>query len=264
MLVRVQQLNNTAKANTIINAFAPKHIVRVSATATQNNRFEYFEIDETDVINEGLITRAIYVNEGVEDGMEIKDDYDCLLELADQKRKAISERYKQTVTGKVIRPLVLIQFPNGQPDTIEVVEKKLFAMGYTYDNGMVSKWMSEDKRDLPKNLTDNDGIPVFLLMKQAISTGWDCPRAKILVKLREGMSENFQIQTIGRIRRMPEAKHYEDDLLDFCYVYTFDEKFKAGMLQEEDRAYITRRLFLKDKCKTFQLEKEVQNLQYEV
>ena len=137
-------------------------------------------------------------------------------------------------------------------------------MGYTYDNGMVSKWMSEDKRDLPKNLTDNDGIPVFLLMKQAISTGWDCPRAKILVKLREGMSENFQIQTIGRIRRMPEAKHYEDDLLDFCYVYTFDEKFKAGMLQEEDRAYITRRLFLKDKCKTFQLEKEVQNLQYEV
>ena len=144
------------------------------------------------------------------------------------------------------------------------VEKKLFDMGYTYDNGMVSKWMSEDKRDLPKNLTDNDGIPVFLLMKQAISTGWDCPRAKILVKLREGMSENFQIQTIGRIRRMPEAKHYEDDLLDFCYVYTFDEKFKAGMLQEEDRAYITRRLFLKDKCKTFQLEKEVQNLQYEV
>ena len=27
---------------------------------------------------------------------------------------------------------------------------------------------------------------------------------------------------------MPEAAHYEDDLLDFCYVYTFDEKYKAG------------------------------------
>ena len=40
--------------------------------------------------------------------------------------------------------------------------------------------MSEDKKDLPDNLTQNDGIPVFLLMKQAISTGWDCPRAKIL------------------------------------------------------------------------------------
>lgn len=34
--------------------------------------------------------------------------------------------------------------------------------------------MSEDKKDLPDNLTENDAIPVFLLMKQAISTGWDC------------------------------------------------------------------------------------------
>ncbi len=262
VIIDEEHSNKTAKANTIINAFSPKHIIRVSATASQNNRFEYFEIDETDVINEGLITEAIYVNEGVVDGMEIKDDYDCLIELADQKRKAIAERYKQVVKDKVIRPLVLIQFPNGQPETIEAVEKKLSAMGYTYENGMVSKWMSEDKRDLPQNLTDNDGIPVFLLMKQAISTGWDCPRAKILVKLREGMSENFQIQTIGRIRRMPEAKHYEDDLLDFCYVYTFDEKFKAGMLQEEDRAYIPIRLFLKEKCKAFRLEKELQNWQY--
>ncbi len=192
--------------------------------------------------------------------MEVDDDYDFLLELADNKRKTIAERYKQI--GKTIRPLVLIQFPSGHPETIAAVEKKLEAMGYTYDNGMASKWMSEDKRDLPDNLTDNDGIPVFLLMKQAISTGWDCPRAKILVKLREGMSESFEIQTIGRIRRMPEAKHYEDDLLDFCYVYTFDEKYKAGLLASVDKAYETRRLFLKEKCKTFTLEKQLRNLDY--
>lgn len=116
-------------------------------------------------------------------------------------------------------------------------------MGYTYDNGMVSIWMSEDKKDLTDNLTDNDGTPVFLLMKQAISTGQDCPRAKILVKLREGMNEQFEIQTIGRIRRMPEARHYDDDLLDFCYVYTFDETYKAGLLSNMDKAYETRRLF---------------------
>ena len=155
---------------------------------------------------------------------------------------------------------MLIQFPNEQPETIAAVEQKLESMGYTYDNGMVSKWMSEDKKDLPDNLSENDAIPVFLLMKQAISTGWDCPRAKILVKLREGMSESFEIQTIGRIRRMPEAKHYEDDLLDFCYVYTFDEKYKAGLLSNIDKAYETRRLFLKEKCKTFTLEKEIRDL----
>lgn len=261
VIIDEEHSNNTAKAKTIIDAFSAKNIIRVSATAIENKRYEYFEIDEVDVIGEGLITKALYVNEGLTDGMEVADDYDCLLNLADIKRKDIAARYKEI--GKTIRPLVLIQFPNGQPETIRAVENKLESMGYTYDNGMVSIWMSEDKRDIPENLTDNDATPVFLLMKQAISTGWDCPRAKILVKLREGMSESFEIQTIGRIRRMPEATHYEDDLLDFCYVYTFDEKYKAGLLSSIDKAYETRRLFLKDKCKTFTIEKQVRDLDFD-
>lgn len=208
-----------------------------------------------------MITKALYVNEGLTDGMEVGGDYDCLLYLADRKRKAIAARYKEL--GKSIRPLVLIQFPNGQPATIRAVEKKLENMGYTYDNGTVSIWMSEDKRDLLDNLTENDATPVFLLMKQAISTDWDCPRAKILVKLREGMSENFEIQTIGRIRCMPEATQYENDLLDFYFVYTFDEKYKVGLLSSMDKAYETRRLFLKDKCKTFTIEKQVRDLDFD-
>lgn len=261
VIIDEEHSNNTAKAKTIIDAFAAKHIVRVSATAIENMRYEFFEIDEVDVIDAGLITKALYVNEGIQDNVEITDDYDYLLDLADAKRKDIAARYQSF--GKNVRPLVLIQFPNGQPETIIAVEKKLEALGYTYDNGMVSKWMSEDKKDLPDNLTENDAIPVFLLMKQAISTGWDCPRAKILVKLREGMSESFEIQTIGRIRRMPEATHYEDDLLDFCYVYTFDEKYKAGLLADMDKAYETRRLFLKGKCKTFTLEKEIRDQDFD-
>lgn len=264
VIIDEEHSNNTAKAKAIIDAFAARNIIRVSATAKKNRLHEFFEIDELDVIDAGLITKAIYVNEGLEDNAEISDDYDYLLDLADAKRKAIVERYREVLEdAKIIRPLVLIQFPNGKPETIRAVEQKLSSMGYTYDNGMVSIWMSEDKRDLPDNLTENDATPVFLLMKQAISTGWDCPRAKILVKLREGMSEQFEIQTIGRIRRMPEAKHYDDDLLDFCFVYTFDEKYKAGLLSSMDKAYETRRLFLKDKCKTFTLEKQLRDLDYE-
>lgn len=74
------------------------------------------------------------------------------------------------------------------------------------------------------------------------------------------MSEQFEIQTIGRIRRMPETAHYDDDLLDFCYVYTFDKKWKDGLLANVDKAYETRRLFLKEECKTFTLEKELRDL----
>lgn len=261
VIIDEEHSHNTSKAKSIIDSFAASHIIRVSATTVKNKLHEFYEIDELDVIDAGLITKAIYVNKGIEDNIEITDDYDYLLDLADDKRKAIASKY--TILGKLIRPIVLIQFPNAQPETILAVEKKLEDMGYTYNNGMVSKWMSGDKKDLPENLTDNDATPVFLLMKQAISTGWDCPRAKILVKLREGMNETFEIQTIGRIRRMPEAKHYEDDLLDYCYVYTFDEKYKAGLLTEIDKAYEVRRLFVKEKCKTFTMEKEMRDLDFD-
>lgn len=260
VIIDEEHSNNTSKARKIIDSFAAKHVIRVSATAQYNKKFELFEIDEQDVINAGLITKAIYVNEGIEENVDVSNDYDTLLDLADAKRKEIDSHYRSL--GKEIRPLVLIQFPSGQPETIEAVENKLKSMGYSYENGLASKWMSEDKKDLPDNLTENNGTPVFLLMKQAISTGWDCPRAKILVKLREGMSEQFTIQTIGRIRRMPEAKHYDDDILDCCYVYTFDEEYKNGLLSDMDKAYETRRLFLKDKCKTFSLEKQIRDREY--
>lgn len=258
VIVDEEHYNNTKKAQEIINPFAAKHIIRVSATTKPNNRYSFFDIDEMDVIHAGLITKALYVNEGIEENAEIDDDYARLLTLADEKRKAIADRYQ--ALGKKIRPLVLIQFPNGQPETIAAVEERLKDMGYTYENGMVSKWMSGDKQDIPENLTENDGIPVFLLMKQAISTGWDCPRAKILVKLREGSGEEFEIQTIGRIRRMPEAHHYDDDLLDYCYVYTFDEKWKDGLFSSMDKAYEIRRLFRKEKCEDFSLEKQMRDL----
>ena len=260
VIIDEEHTNNTSKANDIINAFAAKNIIRVSATANKVSHQEYYEIPEDEVINAGLITRAIYVNEGVDEDKQIVNDYDYLLDLADEKRKEIAENYK--LVGANIRPLVLVQFPAGQPETIKAVEEKLESMGYTYDNGMVNIWMSDDKM-VSDDLTALDGSPAFLLMKQAISTGWDCPRAKILVKLREGGSEEFQIQTIGRIRRMPERKHYGINVLDFCYLYTLDTKYKEGLLSSLDKAYQLRRLFLKDEVKGFSLTKELRNLDYD-
>lgn len=260
IIIDEEHLNNTKKADDIIQAFAAKNIIRVSATAQKVDHQEFYEIPEDEVINAGLITRAIYVNEGVDEKRQITNDYDYLLELADEKRKEIQEGYN--VLNKNIRPLVLIQFPMGQPETIEAVEEMLSSLGYTYDNGMVAIWMSDQKRNL-ENLTDLDGSPAFLLMKQAVSTGWDCPRAKILVKLREGGSEDFQIQTIGRIRRMPERKHYGIDTLDYCYIYTLDTQYKIGLLSTMDKAYQVRRLFLRDEPKGFELTKELRNLDFD-
>lgn len=260
VIIDEEHLNNTKKADDVINAFAAKNIIRVSATANKVAHQEYYEISEEDVIDAGLITKAIYVNEGVDDSKEIQDDYEYLLDLADEKRKAIAKAYEKEDVN--VRPLVLIQFPMGQLETIKAVEEKLAGMGYTYDNGMVNIWMSDEKI-VSDDLTDLDGSPSFLLMKQAISTGWDCPRAKILVKLREGGSEDFQIQTIGRIRRMPEGKHYGMNILDYCYIYTLDTQYKIGLLSSLDKAYQVRRLFLRDEAKGFTLTKEMRDLDFD-
>lgn len=250
VIIDEEHLNNTKKADDVISAFAAKNIIRVSATANKVPHQEYYEISEEDVIAAGLITRAIYVNEGVDERKEILNDYEYLLDLADNKRKEIAEAYNKLDVK--VRPLVLIQFPMGQPETINAVEEKLASMGYTYDNGMVNIWMSDEKI-VSDDLTKLDGSPAFLLMKQAISTGWDCPRAKILVKLREGGSEDFQIQTIGRIRRMPEGKHYGLNILDYCYIYTLDALFlKAGL--EEELTDIEHKIELEEKKYQKQLE----------
>lgn len=262
VIIDEEHRNKTAKANDIINAFSPQNIIRVSATAQEVKHQEFYEIPEEDVIEAGLITRAIYVNEFVNENTQIENDYDYLLDLADAKRKEIQSGYE--MVGTDIRPLVLIQFPAGQPETIKAVEEKLAEMGYTYDNELVNIWMSDDKH-ISDDLTANNGTPAFLLMKQAIATGWDCPRAKILVKLREGGSEEFQIQTIGRIRRMPERKHYDFPIvLDFCFIYTLDTKYKEGLLTTMDKAYQVRRLFAKPEVCDFTLTKEMRNLDIDI
>ena len=264
IIIDEEHCNNTRSANNIINAFAAKNIVRVSATTSKNSRSEYYVIDELRVIDSGLITKALYINKDIAHDGEYSHEYSYLIEKADEMRKQIATAYsEQSNATERIRPLVIIQFPSSSDRLITDVEQKLADMGYTYQNRMVAKWMSEAKGKINKinvvGIEKNSATPVFLLMKQAISTGWDCPRAKILVKLRENMDEDFEVQTIGRIRRMPEAKHYDNELLDCCYLYTFDEKYKESVKATMSDAFETRRVFLKGKCMTFTLQKELKN-----
>ena len=71
------------------------------------------------------------------------------------------------------------------------------------------------------------------------------------------MDETFEVQTIGRIRRMPEAKHYDNDTLDSCYLYTFDGKFTQGVKASLGKSALeAKTLFLNNERKAFSLIKE--------
>lgn len=259
IIVDEEHSNDTKKANDIINAFSAKNIIRVSATARENKLYEFYEINEADVISSGLITKALYINENVDYEGDFESEHGYLLETADKKRRQIAEAYSQQIgIIRNIRPLVIIQFPPSSEKLVKAVENKLEEMGYTYGNKMVAKWFSDEKKNIEK-ITEPSADPVFLLIKQAVATGWDCPRAKILVKLRDNMSEDFEIQTIGRLRRMPEAMHYDIEVLDFCYLYTFDEKYKESVKLSMGQTFERKPIFLKDKCKDFKLEKQYRN-----
>ncbi len=253
IIVDEEHLNKTVKAESIIEYMKPAYIVRVSATTKTNQAAEFIKIDELEVIHAGLITRALYINENVSSGTTLSNEHEYLLDLAINKRKAIKEEYMKL--GVQVNPLIIIQVPSKSNDLIKQIERILEERNYTYDRGNLAIWLSERKENI-NHIENNESLSSILIMKQAISTGWDCPRAKVLVKLRDNMSEDFETQTIGRIRRMPQAHHYDNILLDNCYLYTFDEKYETAIKQElGNSAYNTKVIFLKNDFKNFSLKK---------
>ena len=245
-------------ANEYVAKINPVHVLRISATPITTGTVE--EVKDDEVIAEGLIAMGISVNDGVSKAIEENNNLDDdirLLDLADKKRKQIQQEYDKL--GLKIRPLVLIQFPNGNDEWIKRVKDALEDMGYPESSGLVASWFSGDHPDNPEEIKKLDGQYSFLLFKQAIATGWDCPRAKILVKLREGGTEQFNIQTVGRIRRMPERKHYDNEILDNCYLYTLDNKFTEGLTKSLSDSFYIYQYRRKYQAPNIMLEKETLN-----
>ena len=257
IIIDEEHINKTEKAESIIQFFKAEYIIRVSATTKRNDEAKTIKINELDVIESGLITRALYINEGIENNIIVDNEMEYLLQLAIDKQNNI----RMECINKQIKynPLVIIQLPNQSEELIKKIEQYLASKGFTYDNNTVAIWLSNRKERI-ESIEENMAEQCFLIMKQAISTGWDCPRAKILVKLRENMHEDFEIQTLGRIRRMPEAKHYENELLDNCYLYTFDKDYTESVKQELGKsASEVKIVFLKNEYKEFELVKELKD-----
>lgn len=246
-------------ANEYVSNIQPVHVLRISATPVSKG--DHTEIiKDNEVIAAGLIATGISINEGVSAAIQENNNLDddlMLLELADKKRKEIQKQYDDL--DLKIRPLVLIQFPNGSDEWIKRVKDTLDDMGYSESSGLVASWFSGDHPDNTEEIKKLNGQYSFLLFKQAIATGWDCPRAKILVKLREGGTERFNIQTVGRIRRMPLREHYDIDLIDNCYLYTLDSKFQEGLTSGLSDSFYTYQYKRKFTAPALQLTKKALN-----
>lgn len=254
IIVDESHQNNTVKADEIIQYFHTDKIIRCSATPKGIKNAEIIEISEEDVIASELIKKMIVINENFPQRVETDSQIAYLLDRAYQKQKELRASY--LASGSDINPLIIVQIPNKADDMLEEIQSWFESKGITVENEQFAIWL--DKRhDNLDDIEKPNAKSVAVVIKQAVATGWDCPRAQILVKLRDNMSETFEIQTIGRIRRMPEAKHYQNELLDSCYLYTFDEDFTSGVKMALGKeALEAQTIFLKNEYKKIELTSE--------
>lgn len=86
----------------------------------------------------------------------------------------------------------------------------------------------------PESIQGDIDIRV-VLAKEAISTGWDCPRAEVLYSERPASDATHIAQVIGRMVRQPLAHRIAtDDALNSvsCYLPLFDSKKLAAIKDE--------------------------------
>ncbi len=215
------------KSAEVLNRINPAVEIRISATPKTQNPDEKIKVYRNDVIEAEMIKKEVVLNPEIE--MNFSDELALnanLIRTALAKRNQLEEAYGEL--GVNINPLLLIQLPNDTGETMtaednaitEQVRNYLRVMcDITEENGRLAVWLANEKSNL-NGLEKNDNMTQVLLFKEAIALGWDCPRAAVLLIFRKLKSEAFTIQTVGRILRMPEQKHYPNELLNVGYVYT--------------------------------------------
>lgn len=249
IILIIDESHHTAKSDKskeLIDEIGPKVTIEVSATpqlTTLLNRI--VEVEVRDVKDEGMIKKEVAINPGFElfnKKISDKTADEFVLEAGLKMRQELARQYEDE--GVSTNPLMLIQIPDsrqGLIDKKDALISTLLKYGITTDNGKLAIYLSDkDNKINLENIEKNENEVEVMIFKQAIALGWDCPRACILVLFREWHEENleFSIQTIGRIMRMPEQKHY-DNHPDLNIGYVFTSLSDIQVAEDIARDYIT-------------------------
>lgn len=248
IILIIDESHRTAKAEKakdVINEIQPKLIIEMTATPT-NISGTLIEIPLGRVIAEGMIKSEVQINPNSKNIKENKD----LLNVALKKRKELQQAYKNLETE--INPLLLIQIPNKKQTDSSNPEDYIIGLLAEHDiterNGKLAIRISGvDIKELDEKVKPHNSEIEVLIFKEAIALGWDCPRASIIFLQREWKQErySFNIQTLGRIMRMPEQMHYPTKpLLNVGYVFSASDNFE--IVQELANDYVSNLLMERD------------------
>lgn len=238
LIIDESHKNATTKlAQEIINYIEPKISINISATPRyipnmeeiEDNKAGYVNVKHQNVVDSGLIREQILLQSKDEIQFAQEMDFDLkMLELGMERRRRLQKQYERL--EKKINPLMLIQLPNddarlkdsGTASKEQIVLEFLRSKGVDTDNN-VAYWF-DGRMENMQDIEYFDSEIDFMLFKQAAGTGWDCPRAQVLVMFREIQGSVFYIQTLGRILRMTEPTKLSDyknaPELRKAYLYT--------------------------------------------
>lgn len=193
------------------------------------------EVDRQAVLESGLVKETVILGGKGEDGQ-----YDTvLLRRGVQRLKRIStawQKYVQAEKEAPVVPLMVLQVPNKpkESDLARWVETIIDEWDELDAGSFAHVFGEHDPLVLgdvvvpyipPEDVQETKGVRV-LLAKEAISTGWDCPRAEVMVSFRS-VSEPVTItQLLGRLVRAPLRRHISGHgLLNsvYCSLPNFDE-----------------------------------------
>lgn len=227
------------KSKKVLERINAKVEIRISATP-KTQSYYVVNVPRQVVVQEEMIKEGVILNPDVAKGYNSEEELNQhLIRKALEKRKQIADAYHKL--GVNINPLLLIQLPNDTTETMSSEDETIAEQVRTYlrmahgideDNGKLAVWLSNEKSNLP-GLEKEDCLTEVLLFKQAIALGWDCPRAAVLLIFRKLASEEFTVQTVGRILRMPEQKFYTNPLLNKGYVYTNISKDQIQIVADD-------------------------------
>ncbi|HET7385303.1 MAG TPA: DEAD/DEAH box helicase family protein [Nocardioidaceae bacterium] len=121
----------------------------------------------------------------------------------------------------VVHPLLVVQTPNTpDPDDVGLALDTIFseypdlrgnAVRHVLGDHTVQKFGAWEVEWIePQRVQDESDVRV-LIAKDAISTGWDCPRAEVMVSFRPAKDHTHITQLLGRMVRNPLAQRVPGD-----------------------------------------------------
>ncbi|MGC7159143.1 DEAD/DEAH box helicase family protein [Metamycoplasma hominis] len=207
-------------------------IIKMTATPKGTHKLVY--IDEKDLAEDDikLLKDELIYNKGITDSSQDLIDDNELLNQACQTFKEVQSQYANNNSDlKNIRPAMLIQVENEPSEkstakekddfkeSIENIIKKLNECNLSYvkyfsnDKVESSSLIKEENHKINlKEISKNDSNVDAIIFKIGPSTGWNIPRACMLVQLRKVSSSSLSIQTIGRIKRFPNPSYNKDQI----------------------------------------------------